>query len=78
VGGRRHGLQRARPIPLLRRALSGRIRSEDSLAERKETVVVDPGASGDRLDIFSSELPCGRFWGHVGVTLDYGTIVKAS
>ena len=58
--------------------LSGQILSEDSLAEMKETVVVDPGASGDGLGIFSSELPCGRFWGHDGGILDYGTIVKAS
>lgn len=52
--------------------------SEDSLAEMKEIVVVDPGTSGDGLGIFSSELPCGRFWGHDGGILDYGTIVKAS
>jgi D-alanyl-D-alanine carboxypeptidase len=58
--------------------LSGRILSEDSLAEIKETVVVDPGASANGLGIFSSELPCGRFWGHDGGILDYGTIVKAS
>jgi D-alanyl-D-alanine carboxypeptidase len=58
--------------------LSGRIISEDSLAEMKEIVVVDPGTSGDGLGIFSSELPCGRLWGHDGGILDYGTIVKAS
>jgi len=58
--------------------LSGRILSEDSLAQMKQTVVVDPGASGDGLGIFSTELPCGRFWGHDGGILDYGTIVKAS
>lgn len=58
--------------------LSGRILSEDSLVEMKQTVVVDPGATGDGLGIFSTELPCGRFWGHDGGILDYGTIVKIS
>ncbi|MGH2995203.1 MAG: serine hydrolase domain-containing protein [Gaiellaceae bacterium] len=58
--------------------LSGRILSEDSLAEMKQTVVVDPGPTGDGLGIVSTELPCGRFWGHDGGILDYGTIVKAS
>ena len=58
--------------------LSGRIVSDESLAEMKQTVVVDPGATGDGLGIFSTELSCGRFWGHDGGILDYGTIVKAS
>lgn len=43
----------------------------------KQTVVVDR-ATGDGHGIFSTELPCGRFWGHDGGILDYGTIVKAS
>jgi D-alanyl-D-alanine carboxypeptidase len=58
--------------------LSGRILSEDSLAEMKQTVAVDQGPFRDGLGIFSTELPCGRFWGHDGGILDYGTIVKAS
>jgi D-alanyl-D-alanine carboxypeptidase len=58
--------------------LSGRILSEDSLEQMKQTVVVDVGASRDGLGIFSTELPCGRFWGHEGGIIDYGTIVKAS
>lgn len=58
--------------------LSGRIVSDESLAEMKQTVVVDPGATGDGLGIFSTKLSCGRFWGHDGGILDYGTIVKAS
>jgi D-alanyl-D-alanine carboxypeptidase len=57
--------------------LSGRILSEVSVTEMKQTVVVD-GGTGDGLGIFSTELPCGRFWGHDGGILDYGTIVKAS
>lgn len=58
--------------------LSGRILSEDSLAQMKQTVVVEPGVSGDGLGLFSTELRCGRFWGHDGGILDYGTLVKAS
>jgi D-alanyl-D-alanine carboxypeptidase len=58
--------------------LAGRILSKDSLAEMKQTVVVDPGATADGLGIFSTELPCGRFWGHDGGIMHYGTIVKAS
>jgi CubicO group peptidase (beta-lactamase class C family) len=58
--------------------LSGRILSEDSLGEMKQIVVVRGGPTGDGLGIFSTELPCGRFWGHDGGILDYGTIVKVS
>jgi D-alanyl-D-alanine carboxypeptidase len=58
--------------------LSGRVLPKDSLARMKQTVVVDPGASGVGLGIFSTELQCGRFWGHDGGILDYGTIVKSS
>ena len=43
----------------------------------KQTVVVDHEL-GDGLGIFSSQLPCGRFWGHEGGILDYATIVAAS
>jgi D-alanyl-D-alanine carboxypeptidase len=58
--------------------LSGRILSEDSLTQMKQTVVVDPGALADGLGIFSTKLACGRFWGHDGGILDYGTLVRAS
>lgn len=58
--------------------LSGRILSEDSIAEMKQTVPVDRGPFRDGLGIFSTELPCGRFWGHDGGILDYVTAVKAS
>jgi D-alanyl-D-alanine carboxypeptidase len=58
--------------------LSGRILSEDSLKLMKQTVAVDAGASRDGLGMFSTELPCGRFWGHDGGIIDYGTIVKTS
>ena len=57
--------------------LSGRLLSEGSLAQMKQTVVVDHEV-GDGLGIFSSQLPCGRFWGHDGEILDYGTGVAAS
>ena len=57
--------------------LSGRLLSEGSLAQMKQTVVVDHEV-GDGLGIFSSQLPCGRFWGHEGGILDYATIVAAS
>jgi D-alanyl-D-alanine carboxypeptidase len=58
--------------------LSGRVLSDESLSEMKETVVVAEGVSGDGLGIFSTDLPCGRFWGHNGGILDYGTLVQAS
>jgi D-alanyl-D-alanine carboxypeptidase len=56
--------------------LSGRLLSRDSLAQMKLTVPAGPG--GDGLGIFSTRLRCGRFWGHNGGILDYGTIVEAS
>jgi D-alanyl-D-alanine carboxypeptidase len=37
------------------------------------TATVYPGPSRDGLGIFSTELPCGRFWGHDGGIIDYGT-----
>ena len=52
--------------------LSGRILSSATLATMKKTV----GRVG--LGIFSTELPCGRFWGHAGGILDYQTLVSAS
>ena len=57
--------------------LSGRILPEESLAQMKQTVVVD-GKFADGLGIFLTELPCGRFWGHDGGILDYATSVRAS
>ena len=57
--------------------LSGRLLSEGSLAQMKQTVVVDHEL-GYGLGIFSVQLPCGRFWGHDGEILNYGTIVAAS
>jgi D-alanyl-D-alanine carboxypeptidase len=58
--------------------LSGEILSEDSLAQMKQTVVAEGGGLEDGLGIFSSREPCGRFWGHDGGILDYGTLVRAS
>ena len=52
--------------------LSGRILSSASLATMKKTV------ERVGLGIFSTELPCGRFWGHAGGILDYQTLVSAS
>ena len=57
--------------------LSGHLLSEGSLAQMKQTVVVDHEV-GDGLGIFSSQLTCGRSWGHEGRILDYGTVVAAS
>jgi D-alanyl-D-alanine carboxypeptidase len=57
--------------------LSGRLMSKGLLAQMKQTVVVDHEL-GDGLGIFSSQLPCGRFWGHEGGILNYATIVAAS
>lgn len=58
--------------------LSGRILSDESLAQMKQTVVVDAATLSDGLGIFSTKLSCGRFWGHDGGILDYGTLVRAS
>jgi hypothetical protein len=78
VGGGRHRLEREGPLQLLRRSplrsdpLRGFTRRDEAV------VVVRGGPTGDGLGIFSTELPCGRFWGHDGGILDYGTIVKVS
>jgi Tol biopolymer transport system component len=57
--------------------LSGHVLSNASLATMKETVA--PGeAAGVGLGIFSTELPCGRFWGHAGGIMEYVTLVNAS
>ena len=59
--------------------LSGHLVSQASLAKMMQTV---PGSLGifsqDGLGIFATSLPCGRFWGHPGGILDYGTLVAAS
>ena len=57
--------------------LSGRLLTKGLLAQMKQTVVVDHELR-DGLGIFSSQLPCGRFWGHEGGILNYATIVAAS
>ena len=57
--------------------LSGRLLSAASLEAMKATAsyygVVRAG-----LGIFSTDLACGRSWGHGGGILDYGTLVTAS
>ena len=59
--------------------LSGHLVSRASLAKMMQTA---PGSLGifseDGLGIFAASLPCGRFWGHQGGILDYGTFVAAS
>jgi Tol biopolymer transport system component/CubicO group peptidase (beta-lactamase class C family) len=57
--------------------LSGRMLSAASLEAMKSTAG-DYGAVSAGLGIFSTELPCGRSWGHAGGILDYGTLVAAS
>jgi len=52
--------------------LSGRVLSSATLATMKETV------ERVGLGIFSTDLQCGRFWGHDGGILDYQTLVSAS
>ena len=52
--------------------LSGRILSSASLATMTKTV------EHVGLGIFSTDLPCGLFWGHAGGILDYQTLVSAS
>ena len=55
--------------------LSGHLVSRASLAKMMQTA---PGPSQDGLGIFAASLRCGRFWGHQGGILDYGTLVEAS
>jgi D-alanyl-D-alanine carboxypeptidase len=57
--------------------LSGGVVSDASLAEMKRTVLAD-GAQRAGLGIFSTELPCGRFWGHDGGIAGYFTLVRTS
>ena len=56
--------------------LSGHLISRASRAEMMQTALSGP--SQDGLGIFATSLPCGRFWGHGGSILDYGTLVDAS
>ena len=56
--------------------LSGHLISRASLAEMMQTALSGP--SQDGLGISATSLPCGRFWGHAGGILDYGTLVDAS
>jgi D-alanyl-D-alanine carboxypeptidase len=59
--------------------LSGRIISEGSLAQMKQTTTLEDGTNvADGLGIFSTRLPCGLVWGHEGGILDYATLVDAS
>ena len=57
--------------------LSGRILSAASLGAMKDTAKTY-GVFGTGLGIFSTDLACGRSWGHAGGILDYGTLVTAS
>ena len=57
--------------------LSGRILSAASLGAMKDTAT-SYGVFGTGLGIFSTDLACGRSWGHLGGILDYQTLVTAS
>jgi len=56
--------------------LSGRILSAASLGAMKDTKTY--GVFGTGLGIFSTDLACGRSWGHFGYIVDYQTLVIAS
>ena len=56
--------------------LSGRILSAASLRAMKDTAKY--GVFGTGLGIFSTDLACGRSWGHAGGIVDYQTLVIAS
>jgi CubicO group peptidase (beta-lactamase class C family) len=56
--------------------LSGRLLSAASLRAMKDTARY--GAFGTGLGIFSTDLACGRSWGHLGYIVDYQTLVTAS
>jgi D-alanyl-D-alanine carboxypeptidase len=57
--------------------LSGRLLSDESLTEMQRTKAGDLGQQVG-LGLFPTQLSCGRFWGHDGGILDYGTLVRAS
>lgn len=57
--------------------LSGRVLSNVSLTRMKGPVR-PRGRSGAGLGMFPINLPCGHFWGHDGLILDYETSVSAS
>ena len=57
--------------------LSGRILSAASLAAMKDTAKTY-GVFGTGLGIFSTDLACGRSFGHDGYIVDYQTLVTAS
>ena len=56
--------------------LSGRILSAASLETMKDTAKY--GVFGTGLGIFSTDLACGRSFGHLGYIVDYQTLVTAS
>jgi D-alanyl-D-alanine carboxypeptidase len=58
--------------------LSGDVLSEESLALMKQTVDTGQPGTADGLGIFTTRLPCGRFWGHNGGIGDYLTVIQAS
>ena len=61
--------------------LSSRVVSKTALAQMEQTVPANTVFGiwqGDGLGILSTHLPCGTFWGHDGLILDYSTIVEAS
>jgi D-alanyl-D-alanine carboxypeptidase len=60
--------------------LSGRLVSDESLAEMEQRTIVVGGGTVTAVGrgLWSIDLSCGRFWGHEGGILGYGTLVEAS
>src|SRR5262245_30104695 len=58
--------------------LSERVISQAPLNEMEQTIQDPTGPGRYGLGLAAIDLPCGRFWGHFGGILDYGTAVVAS
>jgi len=60
---------------------AGRVVSKTAVTQMEQSVPANTVFGlwqGDGLGILSTQLPCGKFWGHDGLILDYSTIVEAS
>ena len=77
LGGGRDRLERARPLPLLLRPPL-RANAVRRLPRDDEGHAKTDGVFGTGLGIFSTDLACGRSWGHLGYIVDYQTLVTAS
>ena len=61
--------------------LAARVVSKTAVTQMEQSVPANTVFGlwqGDGLGILSTQLPCGKFWGHDGLILDYSTIVEAS